>query len=515
VSIFSVNPANRESVGNVECTPVDQVNGIVRDARYALTEWQSVSFRSRSEILNRFSDVLLSRRQRLAEIITRENGKPLVEAYTSEIVPALDLIKYYTRKTPRLLRDRRVSIGIPLMKTKKSFVHMEPYGVVAIISPWNYPLLLPLGQIVPALLTGNAVVFKPSEFTPVVGDFIAQLLWEAGVPRKVFNIVQGLGDVGAALVASGVDKIFFTGSTATGRKVSELAARNLTPVSLELGSKDAMIILDDANIEIAASAATWGAFMNAGQTCVSTERCFVHKKIFDPFLESLRQKAGRLRVGNGMKPDIDVGPIIHRKQFDIIRMQVDEVVSRGAKVVSGGKFTDTDGAYFAFPTIVTGAPMDSRLMNEETFGPVLPVVPFESDDEAVELANASKFGLSASIWTADRKRGIQIARRVKAGAVTVNDVIGYYGISDGVVGGVKESGAGRVHGRDGLREMVYPKYFEVERAAGMKKLWWYNYNQDVLSFFETATEFLFTKSFIHKMLSLFKLGPNFLRIKKL
>lgn len=451
----------------------------------------------------------------VAELVAKENGKPMVEAYTSEIIPSLDIIKYYTRRSGRILRRRRVRISIPLLKTKTAFVQYEPYGVVGIISPWNYPLMLPLGQIIPALMAGNAAIFKPSEYTPLVGSLIADFLWEVGIPRKLLATVQGGGDVGAALVAAGPDKIFFTGSTSTGRRVSELAAKNLTPVSLELGSKDAMIVLSDADINAATSGAIWGAFMNAGQTCVSVERCFVHEKIFDSFVSELQRKIEDLHIGAGTESETDIGAIIHRTQFEIIRNQVNDAVTRGARIVAGGEFSDRGGSYFIPPTVLVNVPLDCLLMKEETFGPVLPVVEFHTDSEAVDLANASKFGLSASIWTADSKRALEIAKRLRAGASTVNDVISYYGISDGVVGGVKESGTGRVHGREGILEMVSPKYYEVEHAARMKKLWWFKYDRTSLSFFETAIDFLFSKNPFQRLISLFNLAPKFLRMKKL
>ncbi len=491
------------------------MSAVVEEARAAQPEWSRVPRARRVHILRKFGYSLVDKKIELADLISRENGKPIPEAYTSEIIPALDVVKYYSRESAKIARDRPVHIGIPLMKTKKAFVRYEPYGVVAIISPWNYPLLLPIGQIVPALLTGNVVIFKPSQFTPRVGDFIAQLLWEAGIPQKVFKIIQGAGDVGAELVSSKVDKVFFTGSTATGRKVSQLAARNLTPVSLELGSKDAMIVLDDADIDSATSGAIWGAFMNAGQTCVSVERCFVHSKIYDAFLLSVQQKVVSLRVGSGGEMDNDIGPIIHKAQFDTIKNQVDEAVARGAKIVAGGDSGERGGKYYISPTVMVDLPTDCLLMNEETFGPILPLIKVGSDEEALSLANASRFGLSASIWTANRKRGTEMAKRLQAGAVVLNDVIGYYGISDGVVGGVKESGTGRVHGPEGMHEMVYPKYYEVERARRIKKLWWYRYDRNLLSFFEEATDFLFSASVFRRTKSLFKLAPHFLRIKKI
>jgi succinate-semialdehyde dehydrogenase/glutarate-semialdehyde dehydrogenase len=515
VLIESINPATGEIVGTVESTPPNSIPQIIEEARGAQKDWMQSSNSRRVQLVKEFGRILFLRKREIADLISRENGKPVVEAYSSEIIPTLDIINYVAKNSRKILRPRRVKIGIPLLKTKKAFVINEPYGVVGIISPWNYPLLLPLGQIIPALLVGNGVVFKPSEYTPIVGEMISQLLYEAGIPRNVFHIVQGASEVGAALVSSGVDKLFFTGSTAAGKKVLEVAAKKLTPVSLELGSKDAMIVLDDAHIESAASGAMWGAFMNAGQTCVSVERCFVHERVFDRFVELLREKAKGLQVGAGTDIETDLGAMIHHTQFDIVKSHVNDALQRGARIAAGGIFFSDRAGYFISPTILTEVPMDSVLMNEETFGPVLPLVKFTSDEEAITLANSSRFGLSASVWTRDKNRGMKIARRLQAGAVIVNDVIGYYGISDGVVGGVKESGSGRVHGREGLLEMVYPKYYEIERMPSSKKLWWYGYDENMLSFFEAATDFLFGGRILNRTKALFKLIPKFLRTKKI
>ena len=512
--IESVNPATGQVIGKVEATPPSYIPNIIDAARHAQQDWTQLSHERRIHIIKEFGRMLFRGKRKIADMIAEENGKPVVETYTSEIIPTFAMINYFAKNFHRILRPRDVRIVIPLLKTKKAWVTNEPYGVVGIISPWNYPLLLPLGQIVPALLAGNAVVFNPSEYTPIIGEKLSELLWESGIPKKVFNLIQGGSEVGASLVSSGVDKLFFTGSTTTGKKVSELAAKNLTPVSLELGGKDAMIVLDDAYLEAAASGATWGAFMNAGQTCVSIERCFVHEKIYDQFVATILEKIKKLRLGAGTDPETDLGPMIHDMQFDIVQRHLKDATQRGAKIITGGVFA-SKSTNLIQPTILIDVSMDSILMNEETFGPVLPIIKFASDEEAIELTNHSRFGLSVSVWTRDKNRGIKIARRLHAGAAIVNDVISYYGMSDGVVGGAKESGSGRIHGKDGLLEMVNPKYYEIEGAPRLKKLWWYSYNKETLSFFETATDFLFAEKFLPRIKSLFKLIPKFLRIKKI
>ncbi|HEY9166372.1 MAG TPA: aldehyde dehydrogenase family protein [Candidatus Kryptonia bacterium] len=502
-------------VGQTKLTSPADVKSILYRAREAQPKWQALPLPHRRMICSIFAAKLYEHKDYLTRLITQENGKPAVEVYTSEIIPSIDLVRYTTRRASKVLAPRRVTIGIPLLKTKKAFIKYEPHGVVGIISAWNYPLLLPVGQVVPALISGNAVIFKPSEYTPLVGDMVAELLWQSGVPEDVLNIIHGGAEVGSALVKSGVDKIFFTGSTQTGRKISSMAAESLTPVSLELGSKDAMIVLDDADLDATASGAIWGAFTNAGQTCVSVERCYVHEKIFDSFLQSLREKVHRLRVRRDESDMYDIGAIIHEAQFNLIKSHIDDAVRRGAKLVEGGQYTTEKGIHYITPAILTDVPPDSPLLVDETFGPVLPVIKFKSDDEAVRLANSSRFGLSASVWTADRKRGLKICDKLKAGAVVLNDVISYYGMSDGVVGGVKESGSGRVHGEEGLHEMVTAKYFEIERMRRTKKTWWYSYDLHTRLFFENAIDFLYSKNMLRKMRAIGKMILNFLRMKKI
>lgn len=509
-----MNPATGVLIAKVQTTQTDEIPKIIKNAQISQLNWGKLPFSKRVKIIRKFGQLLYEQRSEIVELISRENGKPKVEAYTSEVIPTLDFIKFSVKNSRRILRPRKVRIGIPLLKSKKAHVANEPYGVVGIISPWNYPLLLPLGQIVPALLLGNTVIFKPSEHIPLLGNMISRLFHEAGIPADVLNTVQGGGEIGAALVSSGVDKVFFTGSTANGRRVSELAAKQLIPVSLELGSKDAMIVLEDAHIESATSAAMWGAFMNAGQTCVSIERCFVHERIYDRFIAVLSEKIKRLNVGPGSVNGTDIGSMIHQQQFDIVKRHINEAVARGARIAVQGNVPVGQGCFIS-PTLLIDVPMQSLIMTEETFGPVLPVVKFSSDEEAVALANSSSFGLAASVWTGDKHRGLKIAKSLEAGAVIVNDVISYYGIGDGVVAGVKDSGYGRVHGKEGLLEFVHPKYYEVERLPRMKKLWWYNYDNLTLKFFETATEFLYANTIGKRLRAGARILSTFLRIKKI
>jgi succinate-semialdehyde dehydrogenase/glutarate-semialdehyde dehydrogenase len=376
----------------------------------------------------------------------------------------------------RLLRDEPVPHGNLATKLKRGLLVREPYGVVGIISPWNYPFSIPATETLAALVAGNAVVLKPSEFTSLVALELHSLLVAAGVPPNVFQVVVGDGATGAALILSPIDKLVFTGSVATGKRIATAAAERLLPAVLELGGKDPMLVLDDADVDVASSAAVWGAFMNAGQTCLSVERCYVHRSLYEPFLEACVEKTKKLRVGPGLDPATDVGPTIHEQQLQTVEAHIEDAVARGARVLVGGSRLPELGRNFYKPTVVADVSHKMRIMRAETFGPVLPVAPFDSDDEAILLANDSEFGLAASVWTRDRVRGEKLARQIEAGTVMVNDVISYFGISEAPHGGVKSSGIGRSHGRFGLEEMVRLKYLDVDLAPRIKKVWWYGYS---------------------------------------
>jgi succinate-semialdehyde dehydrogenase/glutarate-semialdehyde dehydrogenase len=293
----------------------------------------------------------------------------------------------------------------------------------------------------------------------------------------VFQVVVGEGPAGAALLRSPIDKLVFTGSVATGKRIAAAAAERLLPVVLELGGKDPMLVLDDADVDVASSAAVWGAFVNAGQACLSVERCYVHQSLYESFAKACAEKTKQLRVGNGMDSQTDVGPMIQERQVRIVESHVEDAKACGARVLAGGIRLPELGVNFYAPTVLADVTQGMRIMREETFGPVLPVMACADDDEAVRLANDSEYGLAASVWTRDRKRGERLARRIHAGTVMVNDVISCFGISEAPHGGVKASGVGRTHGRFGLDEMVRVKYLDMDRVPGMKKVWWHGYGE--------------------------------------
>jgi succinate-semialdehyde dehydrogenase/glutarate-semialdehyde dehydrogenase len=474
--ISAVNPATGEVLRELPCASETEVRTAVARARAAQASWAEIGVRKRIAVLREFQHRLHEKKAEIAEAITREAGKPVVEALTTEVLVVLDAARFLMDNSYRLLRDEPVPHGNLATKLKRGLLVREPYGVVGIISPWNYPFSIPATETLAALVAGNAVVLKPSEFTSLVALELHSLLVAAGVPPNVFQVVVGDGATGAALILSPIDKLVFTGSVATGKRIATAAAERLLPAVLELGGKDPMLVLDDADVDVASSAAVWGAFMNAGQTCLSVERCYVHRSLYEPFLEACVEKTKKLRVGPGLDPATDVGPTIHEQQLQTVEAHIEDAVARGARVLVGGSRLPELGRNFYKPTVVADVSHKMRIMRAETFGPVLPVAPFDSDDEAILLANDSEFGLAASVWTRDRVRGEKLARQIEAGTVMVNDVISYFGISEAPHGGVKSSGIGRSHGRFGLEEMVRLKYLDVDLAPRIKKVWWYGYS---------------------------------------
>lgn len=478
--VVSTNPATGEVLAELGCASEAEVRAAVAKAREAQRGWAACPTRERLNVLREFQRRLHADKDEVAALISREAGKPEVEALLTEIVVILDAVAFYVKDTPGFLSPQPVRHGNPVMKGKRAWLERGPFGVIGIISPWNYPFSIPASEILPALACGNAVALKPSELTPLCALKLKELFDAAGLPAGVLEVVVGDGITGAALIGSDIDKLVFTGSVATGRRIAQAAAarEKLLPVVLELGGKDAMVVLEDADLEVASAAAVWGAFMNAGQTCLSVERCYVHRSLHDRFVEKCVAKTERLHVGPGSDPASDVGPLISQNQLRTVTAHVEDALQQGAQVRTGGSRMPQFGPNFYAPTILTGVTAAMKIMREESFGPLLPIVPFADDDEAVKLANESEFGLAASIWTRDRRRGEALAQRIEAGTVMVNDVITCFGIREAPHGGSKQSGIGRMHGRFGMEEMVRVKYVDSDRMPGMKKIWWYGYGAE-------------------------------------
>src|SRR6266403_371532 len=478
-SLPSINPATGEVLAHIERTPASVLPEIVSRARVVQEEWAKVSIRDRCAKLRGVRERMMASRKELADAVVRESGKPRVEALFADIFVALDSAEYWSRNASRALRMRRVPHHSTAAKAKRGYLAYDPLGVIAIISSWNYPLAIPVSQIIPALAAGNAVVCKTSDFTPQCGALIEKLFIKAGFPKGLITVVQGGGEVGQALIDASPDKVMFTGSVATGRRVAEACAKKLIPSVLELGGKDAMVVLADADLDVAASAAVWGSYTNCGQVCLSVERLFVEQGAAESFATLCVAKTKKLRLGPGSDPSTDVGPLIRPQQVQRMSELIRDAVSRGARVLCGGHPRPDLGPNSFEPTVIAGVDSSMRLFQEETFGPILALQSVRDAESAIARANDSSFALAASVWTGDTRRGEAVAKRLRAGAIMVNDAISYFAIAEAPHGGCGASGWGRTHGKSGLLEMVQTKYIDVDRLPRREKPWWYRYGADL------------------------------------
>src|SRR6266498_1080062 len=458
-SLVSTNPVTGAEVGRFPVAGPAQVADAVARAREAAAWWAGLGFASRRHRLLRWRADLARRLPELAELMHQETGKPVAEAIV-EAGGGIDHVAWAARHARQVLRSRRVPSSL-LQFEYSARLEYQPYGVIGVIGPWNYPVLTPLGSIGYALAAGNAVVFKPSEYTPTVGAWLADRFAEAVPEQPVFQVVIGTGETGAALTGAGVDKVAFTGSTATGKKIMAACAETLTPVLLECGGKDAMIVDADADPGAAAAAATWGGLTNAGQTCVGIERVYVADAVYDAFLARLVERAGRLKVGTG--DDADIGPITMPGQIDVIRRHISDAIARGGRAVLGG--VDAVSPPYVQPTILVDVPEDSAAVQEETFGPTLTVARVRDADEAVERANGTVYGLGGAVFS--RRRGLELARRMRSGMTSVNSAISFAGMPRLPFGGVGDSGFGRIHGEDGLHELSRAKAITKRRMRSV------------------------------------------------
>ena len=465
--LISKNPITGAEIGDFPVMGHDEVRGLVAATRAAQAGWSKRPLQERGSALQKLRRLLVERADEIAAAIRAETGKAPGEALF-EVVVACEHISFLAKKAPSVLLARQAGAG--WFTHRRARVVYEPFGVIGAITPWNYPFAISMGVTATAIAAGNGLVLKPSEYTPQVGARVVELASAATGTAELATLATGDGRTGAALVESGVDKIAFTGSAATGRKIMEAASRSLTPVVLELGGKDAMIVCEDADIERAARGAVWGAFYGCGQVCMSVERVYVVGSVFDEFVGAVVQEARRVRTSD--EPEAMIGSLIGAFQREKVEDHVRDARSKGARVLLGGRALDGPG-YFYSPTVVVDVDHEMALMRDETFGPVLPIMPVADDDEAVRMANDSAFGLDASIWTRSRERARRIATQLKVGSVVFNDHLINYVIADLPFGGVGHSGFGRVHGAEGLREFVRPKAWIEDRIALRREPHWF------------------------------------------
>ncbi|BAL92395.1 putative aldehyde dehydrogenase [Actinoplanes missouriensis 431] len=453
--LISTNPATGEEAGRVPISDEKAVVAAVERAKAAAVWWQGLGFEGRKVRLLRWRTLLVERIEELAELAHREAGKPVTDGII-EVTAAVEHLDWAAKHAKRVLGPRKVRTRL-LLAEHAGHLEYQPFGVVGVIGPWNYPIVTPVGPISGALAAGNTVVLKPSEYTPVVGQWLADTFAEVVPEHPVLQAVHGLGDVGGALCRSGVGKIAFTGSTATGKKVMAACAENLVPVVIEAGGKDALIVDADADVDAAAEAAVWGAMTNAGQTCIGIERVYAVAPVYDRFVDAVVEKAGKLRTGT------EIGPITMPKQLDIIRDHIEDALAQGGRAVLGG--ASAVQAPYVSPTVLVDVPETSSEIREETFGPTLTITKVRDADEAVAKANDTAYGLGGAVF--GKRNAIRIARRLRSGMVAVNGTLAFVGMGNLPFGGVGESGFGRIHGEDGLREFARAKAITVRRAKSL------------------------------------------------
>jgi acyl-CoA reductase-like NAD-dependent aldehyde dehydrogenase len=457
------SPATGAKLSDVPIASVEDVRRAMDHARAAQLRWAQKSFADRAEILYRYRDLLIDNQEKIADLLTGETGKPRGEVYGSELFYLYDSIGFWAKNAAKYLKPE--NIRPHLFKSKKVVSIYSPIGVVGIIGPWNFPLVLTIGDAIPALMAGNAVIIKPSELTPMSALFAAELAEKTGWPENILQVLPGYGATAEAVIDH-ADMILFTGSVETGKRVMRRAAERLIPVALELGGKDAMIVLKDADLDRAAGACVWGALMNSGQVCTSIERVYVEEPVYQAFVDRVLERVRKVRQGPS-EAVVELGSMTSAAQLDKVEAQVRDAVLKGAKILHGGRKNPSLNGYYYEPTVLVDVDHRMDVMKDETFGPVIPIMKVRDAEQAVELANDSRYGLDGSVFTHDRERGRQIAERIDAGSVCVNDSLVNFVITEAPMGGIKESGFGRRHGADGIRKYCRQKTIVIDRF-GMK-----------------------------------------------
>jgi acyl-CoA reductase-like NAD-dependent aldehyde dehydrogenase len=507
----AVNPATGQAFACASLLDGAQASAAVGAAAAAFPAWSRTTFRERTRLLDRLRQAIVDEADDVARLIEREQGKPFAEAVTVEILSSLEALRHLSAHAEDLLRDDAIEAQQLLLAHKQARLVYEPIGVVLVIKPWNYPWAQAVPVVASALVAGNTVVLKPAPATTLIGLRLGALARKAGFPEGVLNVVAVDDAVAASLVEDPrVGKIVFTGSVATGRKVMASAAKNLTPVVLELGGKDPAVVCRDADLDRAAQGIVFAAFLNAGQTCAAVERVYVEKPVADAFLAKVVEETRKVRLAEGTRGDM--GPLTLERQRRVVEEHVADAVAKGARVLVGGTKTEGPGFFYP-PTVLVDVDHNMAVMREETFGPVLPVMSVDSLDEAIRLANDSAFGLTASGWTRSGATARRLQRELQAGIVSINDHASSYGEPTAPWGGVKASGIGRIHGLLGLREMVQPKYVNLDRGRG-PELWWYPYD-DLAPVVSQAVPALYSTSFLRRVsaqLGLLRFGRLWRRV---
>lgn len=511
------NPATGEMLGRYPLNTAEDVAEAVKRAREAQPAWAAKPVKERARAMLRVRDYLVSHADQLAETISRDNGKTRVDALATEILMATLAVTYYARQAKRFLKDRRLSAANLLTVNKASKIVRVPFGVIGIISPWNYPFAIPFSEVIMGLLAGNAVILKTASETQMVGRAMEQCFMSADLPEGIFTYLNLPGRLASeAFLTEGIDKLFFTGSVAVGKTLMAKAAETLTPVSLELGGNDAMLVCPDAELHRAAGGAVWAGLQNCGQSCGGVERIYVHEAVYEQFIDLLAEKVQALRIGCDTEHNVDLGAMTTSRQMETVQRHVDEAVASGAVIYAQADAPQDSKGNFMQALVLTEVDHAMLVMREETFGPVLGVMKVENMDQAVELANDSNLGLTGSVWSRDSKAAEKIARQIEAGVVTINDHLMSHGLPQAPWGGFKESGIGRTHGAIGFDEMTEPQCIVHDFMPGVRKnLWWYPHNRSVYNGLKGIIEAMYSKELVRRFsgaLSLIRIFPRIFRV---
>jgi acyl-CoA reductase-like NAD-dependent aldehyde dehydrogenase len=511
--ITSINPATLEPLGEVCLATEEHCREAVEAAKNAFTLWKDTPGHIKRQVFKNAKQILLRKSVEIATLITEEHGSPMPESLSMEIWSAAEALDYYAHCTDKNLSPQKMRSRVVLFLHKSNAFHFAPLGPTFVISPWNFPFLLPMLDVISAISSGNTVILKPSTSTPLTASKIGEVFMEAGLPAGVLNIVNCKVPQAEKLITHpDIQNILFTGSVSTGKRVMELASQNLTNIVLELGGKDPMVVLKDADMERAVTGAVWAGFMNCGQSCGSVERVYVDHDIAEEFTARVAKYTQQLRVGNPMEPEIDMGPMTTKSQLSVVKEHIEDAKTRGAKIICGGTSFNSLPGYFIQPTVLTGVDHSMKIMTEETFGPVLPIMTFADPEEAISLANDSSLGLTASIWTRNKKMAKSLANRLETGTVTVNDHMSSFAEPGAIWGGVKQSGIGRSHGHFGQLDLMNIKYISFDFKKKRKLAWWFPYDEAMASFMNKSITLFHGNRIGTKLKALLSLAPHMSRI---
>jgi succinate-semialdehyde dehydrogenase/glutarate-semialdehyde dehydrogenase len=490
------NPATLEKVGEVANTDLSRIPEFFANARIAQKHWAALSFKQRKPHLLKMRDYIVDHAEELAEIVNKSNGKSRTDALITEVMPCALAADWYAKNAGKVLQPKKVSTSSILFLNKKSLIAHIPVGVVGIISPWNYPLSIPFGEVVMGLMAGNAIMLKVAATVPLVGEAIENIVAAGELPDGLFHHLVGSGGaISTAFFEHNIGKIFFTGSVPVGKQLMAQAAATLTPLSLELGGKDPMVVLADADLERAANGAAWAGYQNAGQSCGGVERIYVHESVYDEFVKLLAEKTKAMRHGVDRDFDVEMGSMTTQNQLKTVQKHVDSAVQSGAKIVAQSYAPNTEKGFFYPATLMIDVNHDMEMMQEETFGPVLPVMKFSTVEEAITLANDCTMALTSSVWTRNTQLGKEIALKIEAGVTAINDHLYTHALSETPWGGWKDSGLGRTHGAHGLAEMSHVKVVNWDILPGVKRdLWWFPFDKATYNAILTALRFAYPKS---------------------